>query len=126
MVELVSWEVFIPMSIVTIGVQALSGVIYVRWVWPWARGRKVTEWMMLAFGATTPLVLMAGLFALIGRRPGDVIIAGSCFLMWIGQLPFMFAGLPLLDAMLAERRLAEEKDRGLAEVRDAPPDREGS
>lgn len=118
MIESVSWPIFIPMVVVTIAVQGLSGVVYVRWVWPATEGRKVTEWMMLAFWATTPLVLMAGLFALVGRRPGDMIIAVTCFLMWVGQLPFMFAGLLVLDWILTERRRSEEKDRGLAEVRD--------
>ena len=74
--------------------------------------------MILALFATTPLVVMAGLFALIGRKQGDIIFAFGCFLMWVGQLPFMFGGLPVLDAMLAERRRAEEKERELAEVRD--------
>ena len=105
----ISWGVLVPVAVVTIPIQALGGVVFVRWVWPWTEGRKMTEWLLMLAFATTPLVVMAALFALIARQPADVILAGAFALMCAGLLPFLLAGLPVLDWMLAAlRRLREE------------------
>lgn len=118
MIELVSWQVVLPIMVVLVMVQVVGGVVFVRFVYPWARGRKITEWMGLTFFATTPLVVFAALGALLGRQDGDYLLALGCLLMWIGQLPFMFGGLPVLEWLLADERRQAEKVEALARVRD--------
>lgn len=116
--ETVSWGVAVPLMVCTIFAQAVSGLVYSWLIWPRVGSHEITKLMFLAFGATTPMVLAGGLLALIGRQAGDVVIAFACFTMWVGQLPFMFAGLPVLDYLLDEQRRLQAKERDLAGVRD--------
>ena len=92
--------------------------MYAGLVWPRVRGREFSKLMLLAFCATTWMVLAGGLVALIGRQSGDLVIAFACFTMWVGQLPFLFTGLPVLEYWLSEQRRADDKARELAGVRD--------
>lgn len=116
--EMVSWAVVVPVVICTIIAQGLSGIVYAGLVWPRVRGREFSKLMALAFCATTLMVLAGGLIALVGRQSGDVVIAFTCALMWVGQMPFMFAGLPILEYWLSEQRRVDDKARELAGVRD--------
>lgn len=117
----ISWDVLAVVAVVLVIVEAGLGMLFVAYVWPWTRrpaGRKTTEWMLLSFMVTTPLMLGALAVAAIGGRPGDVAGGLACVLMWIGQLPFMFAGLPVLDWALAKERAGEGRGRRLEAIAD--------
>jgi len=114
----VSWEILLVTVVLLIFVQAGMGLIWVLLVWPWSRGRKITELMLMAAFATTAMVAVGAIAALIGRKNGDYLLLAGVLLMWIGQLPFMFAALPVMEWKLAEQRRQAEKLAALDRVRD--------
>lgn len=120
-IGLVSWDVAIPAMMILLCAQLASGVVFVRYVAPRLDGRKLSEWLFLAAFATTLPVLFAFIAALIGRRPGDWLMALTAFLMWIGQVPFMIGGLPVLDAAQCEAQRQAERTHELERIEHGQP-----